>query len=300
MQAKPDSPGQTSKILTLQLRPPPLESLKPQELIQVKGHSDLTLYARRAITVLYHNAHRQGIAPGKNYMIELDELKTDGHKGYDVIVETIEALMTTLLVIQMPNGNERRVQFLGGNDITDKDRKAGVLTYSFDWRLTDILERSAIYGQISLPVVRAFTSKYAVSLYENISQKVNLTHVQSQEYSIQEFREMVGVKDDRYPVYGDLNRHVIKPAVAEINLVAPFGLSVLAIKRGKKVEAIKVGWYRKDASALREAHQEQEKDKSGRRARATAGTVQMALDLVPSSERLTRQDRQRRASPKTS
>lgn len=300
MQAKTDSSGQGSKVLTLQLKPPPNESLKPQELIQVKGHSDLTLYARRAITLLYHNAHRQGIAAGKDYKIELDELKTDRHKGYDVIVETIELLMTTLLIIQLPNGSERRVQFLGGNDITDKERKsAGVLTYSFDKRLTDILERSAIYGQISLPVVRAFTSKYAVSLYENISQKVNLTHVQSQQYSIQEFREMVGVKDDRYPIYGDLNRHVIKPAVAEINLVAPFHLSVLPIKRGKKVEQIKVGWQRKEELALHEADQEVKKPKAGRRARA-AGTVQMALDLMPSSERLARQDRLARTSPKTS
>lgn len=299
MQGKTESSATEGKVLTLQLKPTHHESFKPQELIQVKGHSDLTLNARRAITLLWHNAHRQGIAIGKDYTIEIDELKADKHKGYEMVVEAVEALMTTLLIIQLPNGKERRVQFLGGNDISEKDRKAGVLTYSFDKRLTEILERSAIWGQISLPVVRAFTSKYAVSLYENISQKVNLSLVRSQDYSLQQFREMVGVKNDRYPVYGDLNRHVIKPAVAEINAMAHFGLTVLPIKRGKKVEQIKVGWQRKDDDGLREAQQEVNRPKDGRRARANEG-AQMTLGLTPSSERLVRQDRLKRGSPKTS
>ena len=249
------------KVLTLQLKPTHDEAFKPQELIQIKGHAALTLNARRAITLLWHNAHRQGIAAGKDYSIEIEQLKTDKHKGYESVVEAVELLMQTILLIRLPNGKERRVQFLGGNDMTDTDRAAGVLTYSFDKRLTEIIERSAVWGQISLPVVRAFTSKYAVSLYENVSQKVNLSLIHSQDFSIQEFREMVGVTEDKYPVYGDLNRHVIKPAVAEINAMAHFNLTVLPIKRGKKVEQIKIGWHRKEADEMRDAQVEVNRSK---------------------------------------
>jgi hypothetical protein len=56
----------------------------------------------------------------------------------------------------------------------DPRRAAGVLTYSFDWRLLEILKDSTIWGKIALPVLMAFQSKYAVSLYENIAQMVNL------------------------------------------------------------------------------------------------------------------------------
>jgi hypothetical protein len=50
-----------------------------------------------------------------------------------------------------PHGKTRRVQFLGGNDLDDPDRSAGVLTYSFDRRLIEILRDSTIWGKIALP-----------------------------------------------------------------------------------------------------------------------------------------------------
>ena len=78
-----------------------------------------------------------------------------------MVEEAIEALMRTILVLRMPDGKTRRVQFLGGNDLDDPDRPAGVLTYSFDKRLIEVLKDSTIWGKIALPVLMAFTSKYA-------------------------------------------------------------------------------------------------------------------------------------------
>jgi len=107
--------------------------VKPAELIQVSGHHELTLNARRAITILWHNAHYQGVAEGRDYTIEIDDLKSDGHKGYEMVVEAVEALMRTILTLRLPDGKTRRVQFLGGNDLDSEDRPAGVLTYMTFW-----------------------------------------------------------------------------------------------------------------------------------------------------------------------
>src|SRR3954451_16158787 len=104
----------SAQILTLQLTPRDREAIKPAELIQVTGHHDLTLNARRAITILWHHAHRQGVREGRRYTIEIDELKPDGHKGYEMVEEAVEALMRTLLIVRLPDGSTRRVQFLGG------------------------------------------------------------------------------------------------------------------------------------------------------------------------------------------
>ena len=287
------------KILTLQLTPNLLESLKPQELIQIKGHAELTLNARRAITILWHNAHRQGIREGRDYTIEIDDLKTDGHKGYDPVVEAVESLMMTLLIFKDANGDDCRVQFLGGNNMTAKGRPGGVLTYSFDKRLIELLEPSARWGQISLPVLMSFSSKYAISLYENITQSVNLRHITYATYTIEEFREMMGVPAGRYSVYGDLNRHVIKPSVTEINALAHFEISVLPIKKGKKVDQIMVAWTRKSDEARHEALRERERPRVGRRARLT-NRVELVADATPSIGRFMRNDRQQRRSPKTS
>ena len=289
---------ETGKIYTLDLKPREREATKPAELIQISGHSALTLNARRAITILWHNAHRQGVAAGKDYTIEIDDLKADRHKGYERVEEAIIALMRALITVKMPGGKTTRVQFLGGNDLDDPDRPAGVLTYSFDKRLIEILKTSTIWGKITLPVLMAFTSKYAVSLYENVSQMTGLELKQSQSFSLDEFRDMLGVQPGRYKTFGELNKHVLQPAVAEVNALAPFSISVLPVKQGKRVMSVRVGWLRKDSAALHEAFAESQRPRFGRRARI-AGTVEHILPPVPSISRLVREDRRRR-SPKTS
>src|ERR1700733_10450480 len=104
------------RVLTLDIKPRQREAIKPAELIHITGHHELTLNARRAITILWHNAHFQGVKEGCDYTIEIDDLKPDGHKGYEMVEEAVEALMRTILVMRLPDGKTRRVQFLGGND----------------------------------------------------------------------------------------------------------------------------------------------------------------------------------------
>ncbi len=270
----------------IQLTPSDREAIKPAELIQVKGHDALTLNARRMITILWHNAHRQGVVEGKRYEIEIDDLKPDGHKGYEMVEEGVEALMKTLLIEKLPGGKTRRVQFLGGNDLDSPDRPAGVLTYSFDGLLIEILKKSTIWGKIAIPILMAFTSKYAVSLYENTAQLVNLSYKTMTDYTLDEFRALLGVAEEKYPAFGALNKHVIKPAVAEVNALAPFSLTVLPIKHGKKVVKVKVGWVKKGADELKEAFAEANRSKVGRRARI-AGTVDV-LPPMPSQMRVAR------------
>src|ERR1700733_7711154 len=115
------------RVLTLDIKPRNREAIEPAELIHVTGHHELTLNARRAITILWHQAHMQGVEEGKDYRIEIDDLKPDGHKGYEMVEEAIEALMRTILVVKRAGGGATRVQFLGGNDLDDPERPAGVL-----------------------------------------------------------------------------------------------------------------------------------------------------------------------------
>src|SRR4051794_25775646 len=293
-------PGKTL-VLTLAIKPRSREAIKPAELIQVSGHHELTLNARRAITVLWYTAHTQGVAEGRDYTIEIDDLKPDGHKGYEMVEEAIEALMRTILTLKLPDGKTRRVPFLGGNDLDDPDRPAGVLTYSFDKRLIEVLKDSTIWGKIALPVLMAFSSKYAVSLYENLAQFSNLTNKTLQDYTLGEFRDLLGVPPGRYRTFGELNKHVIKPAIAEVNALAPFGVAVTPVKQGKRVAQIRVGWWAKEADALRAAWSEMERTRVGRRPRI-AGGVETVQAPLPSVNRMVREFRldHRKASPKTS
>ncbi|HJT75738.1 MAG TPA: replication initiation protein [Gemmataceae bacterium] len=292
------STTEKARVLTLDIKPRNSEAIKPAELIQVSGHHELTLNARRAITILWHNAHLQGIAEGRDYSVEIDDLKPDSHKGYEMVEEAIEALMRSILILRMPDGKTRRVQFLGGNDLDDPDRPAGVLTYSFDKRLIEALKDSTIWGKIALPVLMAFTSKYTISLYENLAQIASLSKKTYQDYTLDEFRDLLGVSPGRYKAFGELNKHVIKPAIAEVNALAPFSVSLVPVKQGKRVVQIRVGWWAKEGDALREAWNEMQRTRVGRRARI----AEVGHAPLPSINRTVRNARldHRKASPKTS
>ena len=266
------------------------QAVKPAELIQITGHQALTLNARRSITILWHNAHMQGVAEGKDYTIEIDDLKPDDHKGYEMVEEAIEALMSTILILRLPNGKTRRVQFLGGNDLDDPDRPSGVLNYSFDKRLVEILQDSAIWGKISIPVLMAFSSKYSVSLYEHISQWTGLTRKSFQDLTLNEFRELLGIEKEKYKAFGALNKHVVKPTVLELNALASFSVTVVPVKTGKKVTHIRVGWWQKEKDELDAAWREVHRSKVGRKARI-AGTATTVTDPYPSQNRLARKGR---------
>lgn len=273
----------------LALRPTHDEAFKPRELIQISGHQQLTLNARRAITVLWHNAHRQGIVEGRDYTIELSELRPDGHKGSEMVEEAVEALMQTVLRVRFPGGVTRRVQFLGGNDMDDPGRPSGVLTYSFDKRLVEMLHDSAIWGRVAIPVLMAFSSKYAVSLYENACQFAHLSHKATERFSLEEFRSLLGVEEGKYPAFGAFNKHVLKPAVDEIVALAPFNLAVVPEKTGRRVSHMRLGWWPKSEEELRAAWAEAKRPRVGRRARI-AGQVEH-LAPHPSIHRTAREAR---------
>lgn len=279
------------------------DAVKPAELIQITGHQELTLNARRAITILWHNAHSQGVEEGRDYEIEIDRLKPMDHKGNEMVEEAIEALMRSIITARLPNGKTRRVQFLGGNDLDDPERKDGMLTYSFDKRLVEILKESTIWGKISLPVLMAFTSKYAVSLYENIAKMTNLSHKTSQEYGLDEFREMLGVQDGKYRTFGELNKHVIKPVVSEINALAGFNISIAPRKTGRRVTHLLVGWWMKTEDENKDAWQEITRHKTGRRERIR-GRAEYVSPPLQSAVKMIKNDpglkEHRRRAPKTS
>jgi hypothetical protein len=281
---------QDTTLKVFDLKPRRDQAVKPAELIQITGHQALTLNARRSITILWHNAHMQGVAEGRDYTIEIDDLKPDNHKGYEQVEEAIEALMTSILKVRLPDGRTRRVQFLGGNDLDDPERPAGVLSYSFDKRLVEILRDSAIWGKISLPVLMAFSSKYSVSLYEHISQWTGLSRKSCQDLTLEEFRDLLGVEEGKYAAFGALNKHVIKQTVMELNALASFSVTVVPVKTGKRVTHIRVGWWQKEKDELDAAWREVHRSKVGRKARI-AGTATTVTDPYPSQNRLARKGR---------
>ena len=188
------------------------EMIKPAELIEISGASHLTLSARRLYNQLVAHAFgpKMGIA-GQEWTIPIAELR-GMHDSNDRLADSIVALMKTVVTVRLANGQTRRVQLLGGNDMHDEGRSRGLLTYSFDRRLVELLGNSTVFGKLELAVMMAFSTKYALALYEAVARRARLRHKFSEEMSLEEFRELLGVPLGKLTTFGNLNEYAIKPA----------------------------------------------------------------------------------------
>lgn len=121
--------------------------MEPWGPTQITGHLPLALSARRAMVTLWRNAQLQGVDNGKDYTIAVAELCPDDNET-ETIEETILSLMQTVLTIRFTSGGTRRIQCLGGNDMVNVDRAVGILTYSLDKILIDILRDPASWSRL--------------------------------------------------------------------------------------------------------------------------------------------------------
>ena len=252
---------------SLDLKPDAGEMIKPAETIDIVGVEALTLQDKRVWNALIANAHGPKMREaGRDFKIDLTPLRAS-HNSNERIDDTIERLMKTIAVCQMPNGSVTRFQLLGGNNMGDPMRPRGELTYSFDKRLTDVLSESISFGKLELSVMAAFNSKYALALYEHVARRINMKSYYVKEYSVDEVRDILGVGDRQLKAFGNLKQRALVPALEEVNYWADFRVSLSYKKTGQRVTSVCMTWHYKDREARAMARAELDKSRDGRKAR---------------------------------
>jgi plasmid replication initiation protein len=248
--------------------------VKPVELIAVKGSEGLGLIERRIYNLLIKNAFGPDLAEaGKHFKISTAELRDAGETN-EQLVQSLEKLMRSIVTVRRSDGSTDRVQLLGWNNLTHPDRPHGSLTYSIPPELAKHLENSTLFARLEVTVLRNFTSKYAMALYEQVSQWVRLSYVHSKIFTVDELRDVLGVPEGKLTTFGNLNRNAIKPALLEVNALADFTVSLLPTKTARKITGVCIGWSLKDEQGKREAYSELQRPKVGRLARIS-GTVEV-------------------------
>ena len=247
---KTPKPKPKKQTRTVDIEPSPTHAHKPAELIQIRDHEKLSLAARRALTILWHNAHQQGVRPDGEYTIPISRLTAGAHKGRKGLSEAINSLKNTDVTVFPPNGRKWFTSLISGHDLDSEDRKYGYMTYTFDRKLAQALEASIIWGRINIEDLMRLSSKYAVSLYEHVCLWANLNGKSSATFTIDEFRELLGVEKSKYVFFGELRREALNRASAEINQHTLFHVSIDPIKAGRNFTHIKLSWALKPTVEL--------------------------------------------------
>lgn len=268
-------------VKTRDVSPRPGEMIKPGEIIGIAGMEGWSLADRRTWNLLLVNAWSDRLEdPKADFYIPLRELR-GLHDSNDRVRECLEKLQKTLVKAQMPDGAVRTVQMLGGTDISDDGRIEGVLKYDFHRKLVPLLRKSEIYARMEMKVLAAFTSKYALALYEVISAKINLRK-KSTELDLDALRQWLGVETGKLNAWSDLRRYAVQTALDEVNFLSPYAVEIEPIRQGRKVVRVAVSWDKKQpfSPAEQAAAREVNRPKPGRQARL-AGTAETAVNAFP-------------------
>ena len=255
------------KPRTIDIRPNAETLVKPGELIDVVEVTPLTLNDRRIYNLLLENAW-DSIDKNVEHIVSKADLR-GSHNSNDRVGETVERLMSAIVRVKtMRDGEEHleRVQLLGGN--VETLRRDGLLHYEIPSRLRKIIANSTVFARLKREIIFALSSKYALTLYEMVQKRGNLTYRSSEKFSIDELRAILGVPDGKLASWSNLNLRALAPAVHEVSSLSDFIVELRPIKTGRRVTHVELKWWRKDADGVGASARELQFSKVGRKARA--------------------------------
>jgi hypothetical protein len=249
--------------------------IKPGELIDVWELRPLTLYDRRSYNLLVANAWDR-IDEDVEHAIPKAVLRGT-HDSNDRLSDTIRRLMATQAEVRIIRDGKRylqSIQMLGTVARPEDEAEDGNVYYRFPAELREIITNSTTYGRLRTEVMFCFSSKYALALYELIQKRGKLKNKHIEEWSVEEFRKLLGVPKKKLPRFADFRVKAIEPAVAEVNALGDYHVQIDGVRTGRSITKVRMIWFPKDEQGLKAAYTEVQRHKAGRKARI-GGTAEV-------------------------
>jgi len=262
---------------------PNTEIVKAGELVQASfaNGSSPTAAARKTIALMLQKAAGDAWEPGRLFQITKRELR-GSHKGNERLHDVLDEVQRTLIRIETisPAGRHavevapvptRRIEE------TD-DADSAIVWFQFSEAARIAMQGSNHYARLNRAAVLAFESRYSVTLYERGAM---LCGCQNRIWrgTVAELRALLGVPPDTYPNWTDLKRFTVDRAVAEVNHLSHFTVTVGERRQGRRVTEVTLAFEPKSPAAMDAAADELNASRIGRKARRR-GQVETVLPLA--------------------
>jgi hypothetical protein len=237
--------------------------------------------------MLFQHAHDSGrmSSPDAEWEITFAEIRRplSKHESNDRVRASLDKLMSIQVVVHYLNsrGEPRtmKTHLLEFTDTDDRDGDNATVLFGIPKKLRAALARSNRWGRVRCEVTYAMTSKYAIALYELVCLRINL-HTCIDHFTMERFRELMGVPPNAYADGQDFKRKVIEPAVLEVNKLSDLHVDIELKRKHARapVHEVVVVWRKQEGEEFRASMQERDRSKIGRKARLR-GKVEM-IDVI--------------------
>ena len=111
------------------------------------------------------------------------------HEGGERLADSVDRLMRTIVRVRVEQDGRPAVMKVALlSRTTEHDDAKGLLYYRLDAELRRIIQDSRVFGRLRNEVMFAFTSKYALALYETGEKRRNMQFRWSEIFEIGELR----------------------------------------------------------------------------------------------------------------
>ena len=216
------------------------EVIKASPAIQIQ--SRISLLQRRAWNVLLANAYNE--LPDKEiHSVSVVELAAklgfgDGNQEY--LKEVLKSIVDCKVEWNVLNKDNKQVWGIAGL-LASVEIEEGICSYEFPKPLRLKLHNPRVYAKLNLRLQNRFRSRYALVLWEVCFDYFDTDRDQGETpfIPLEVFKSLMGLEKDEYPVFKELNRNVIKPAIKEINDLTDYYVEVEQKRIGRRIGELK-------------------------------------------------------------
>lgn len=217
--------------------------VKSNELI-LKSRFDLSLKQQKMVLYLISQVNPYD-EEMKLYQFKIGDFckvcgidHTSG-KNYKTLKEEIKAIADKSIWVRLEDGRETLLRWIEKPYI---NANKGTIDIRLDSDMKPfLLDLNRNFTTYKLIYTMSFKSKYSIRLYETLCA---LHYNEEEEYtvffSIDELRERLGVEEKEYPLFKNFNQRVLQPAIKEINQYSNKNVEYDFIKKGQKVNIIRM------------------------------------------------------------
>ncbi len=224
-----------------------INSLNNKKKYELKKHvgsiqcsNPLSLVQRKISNALLYNAYDELLAKDEHvieirHLCNLIDYDSNDHK---LIKTSLKKLLSTIIEWNLLNvESNAKDTWTASSMLASVSIQGALCTYSYSSHLKKLLYTPSMYGRVDLSIQAKFKSSYALALYENCNRYQNLPY--SGWFSIDIFRKLMGVGEDKYKVFRDFKRRIIDKAVEEVNKYSDLTVVPEMRREQRKVSSIR-------------------------------------------------------------
>ena len=216
------------------------EVIKASPAIQIQ--SRISLLQRRAWNVLLANAYNE--LPDKDiHTVSVVELAAklgfgDGNQEY--LKEVLRSLRSCEVEWNLLNKDNKQEWGVAGL-LAEVRISDGICFYQFPHTLRLKLHNPRVYAKLNLRLQNQFRSRYALILWEICFDYFDTDRDRGETpfIALEVFKSLMGLEKEEYPIFKELNRNVIKPAIKEINDLTNYHVEVEHKRLGRRIAELK-------------------------------------------------------------